>query len=348
MFPGWHEQQGACCGRWTPDGKYFIFQSQGQIWAARQAGSFFHKVSRQPVQLTAGTASYGNPIPSMDGKTIFAVAGYARGELERYDAKAKTFEPYLGGISAEDVAFSKDGKWIAYVSFPDLTLWRSKVDGSDKLQLSFPPLEATLPRWSPDGKQIVFYAFQSGQHPVSYLVSADGGTPEELMPNEKITQWDPTWSPDGGSILFSGSPGTNPAGVNILDMKTHQIRTLPGSQEMFSPRWSPDGRYIVAMPFGSNALTLFDFKAQKWSVLVKGGFGYPCWSRDSRYVYVHTADGIERIAIPGGRVERVASLKGTHLTGHLGPWLGLTADDAPMILKDAGSQEIVSMAWREP
>jgi eukaryotic-like serine/threonine-protein kinase len=348
MFPGWHEDQGECCGVWTPDGKYFVFQSQGQIWAARQAGSFFHKVNREPVQLTAGTASYRYPVPSRDGKTIFAVAGYARGELERYDAKAKTFEPYLGGMSADDIAFSKDGQWMAYVSFPDLTLWRSKVDGSDKLQLSFPPLQATLPRWSPDGKQIVFYAFQSGQHPVSYLVSADGGTPEELMPNEKNTQWDPNWSPDGRSILFSGGPGTNPNGVNILDMQTHQVRMLPDSQDLFSPRWSPDGRTILAMSGDSGAMMLFDLKTEKWLLLAKGRFGYPCWSHDSRYIYVRSEDGIARIAVPGGKLEEYVSLKGTNLTGHLGYWLGLTPDDAPMILKDAGSQEIVSMAWHEP
>ena len=53
------------------------------------------------------------PLPSKDGKRLFAVAGLVRGELERYDAKSKTLEPFLSGISAQDVAFSKDGKWVA-------------------------------------------------------------------------------------------------------------------------------------------------------------------------------------------------------------------------------------------
>jgi len=35
MFPGWHSATGECCGKWTPDGKYFVFQSEDQIWAAR-------------------------------------------------------------------------------------------------------------------------------------------------------------------------------------------------------------------------------------------------------------------------------------------------------------------------
>jgi serine/threonine protein kinase/Tol biopolymer transport system component len=348
MFPGWHERQGECCGAWTPDGKYFVFQSAGQIWAAREAGSFFHKVSHKPVELTAGTASYSSPVPGKDGKTLFAVAGYARGQLERYDAGSKTFEPFLGGISAQYVAFSKDGKWIAYQTYPEGTIWRSKVDGSDKLQLSFPPLDAVEPRWSPDGKQIVFFAFQSGQPARSYIVSADGGTPRKLMPDNDFPQWDTNWSPDGRSLVFARMGEGNAAGIYILDMKTHQLSMLPGSQGLFSPRWSPDGRYIVAMSANSHALMLFDFKTKKWSLLAKGSFAYPCWSRDSRYVYVNAGGAIVRMSIVGGKVEDVASLKGINTTGYLGPWLGLTPDDAPMILKDAGSQEIVSMKWHEP
>ena len=55
------------------------------------------------------------------------------------------------------LSFSKDGQWVAYVSYPEGTLWKSKLDGSQRLQLSYPPLYAMLPSWSPDGKQIVFF-----------------------------------------------------------------------------------------------------------------------------------------------------------------------------------------------
>ena len=104
-----------------------------------------------------------------------------RGELERGDPKSGRFTPFLSGISAEDVRFSKDGQWVAYVSYPEGILWRSKLDGSDKIQLSSPPLLAVLPRWSPDGKQIVFEDYSFGK-PKIYLVSADGGSPQQLLP----------------------------------------------------------------------------------------------------------------------------------------------------------------------
>ncbi len=39
-------------------------------------------------------------------------------------------------------------------------LWRSKLDESERLQLTYPPMYAVLPRWSPDGKKIIFFEFE--------------------------------------------------------------------------------------------------------------------------------------------------------------------------------------------
>ena len=79
-----------------------------------------------------------------------------RGELSRFDSKTKQFLPFLGGISAQGVVFSKDGKSIAYVSYPEGILWKANRDGSNPVQLTDPPMQAFLPRWSPDSKQISF------------------------------------------------------------------------------------------------------------------------------------------------------------------------------------------------
>ena len=124
-----------------------------------------------------------------------------RSELVRYDTGAKQFVPFLGGISATDVAFSRDGKWVAFSSVPDGTLWRSHVDGSERLQLTYAPTVATLPTWSPDGSKIAFISAQAGKPWKIYLVSAQGGAPEELLP-ENEGEVDATWSPDGSQIAF--------------------------------------------------------------------------------------------------------------------------------------------------
>ena len=354
LLPGWHHAKDECCGRWMPDGKYFVFVSGvvgdntnpgGQIWALRERGSFLGKASRELVQLTSGAIGYGYPLPSKDGKKLFAVAGLVRGELDRYDAKSKTFQPFLSGISARDVAFSKDGQWVAYVSFPEGTLWRSKADGSDRLQVSFPPLCAMLPHWSPDGKQIVFYDYQSGKPSRIYIVGADGGSPQELMPDIPQAQAGPVWAPDGNSVAFAGLSADADA-IHIFDLKARQVSTLPGSDRLYAPRWSPDGRYIVGLPVDSLGLKLFDFKTQKWVVLTNTPAGYPCWSRDGQYIYFlqwPENAGVFRIGIRDRKVEPVVSLKGFQMTGYWGLWLGLAPDDSPLLLKDMGSQEVVAL-----
>jgi hypothetical protein len=50
---------------------------------------------------------------------------------------------------------------------------------------------------------------------------------------------------------------------------------IPGSQDLFSPRWSPDGRYLAAMNQQSTKLLLYDFKTQKWSDWTSELIGFP-------------------------------------------------------------------------
>jgi serine/threonine protein kinase/Tol biopolymer transport system component len=351
LFPGWHNPPNESGGKWTADGKYFVFQSEGNIWALAENGHWFGKANAQPVQLTSGPIHYSLPLPSKDGKKLFVVGALARGELARYDVSSAQFVPFLSGISADGVSFSKDGQWVAYVSFPDGTLWRSKLDGSQRMQLSYPPLTAFSPKWSPDGRQIVFYVFSPGQKSKLYTVSTDGGTPHELMPEDSEDEWDPTWSSDGTKIAFGGDISDQNVGVRILDVNTHQVSTLPGSNGLFSPRWSPDGRYIAAMPSDSNSLMLFDFATQKWQEIAKISMAFPNWSKSGDYIYfLHEADqpAVMRVRISDRKLERVADLKNFPQTGSYGLWLGMAPDDSPLLLRDTGTQEIYSLDWQAP
>src|SRR5271165_3933833 len=136
LLPSWHTPPSECCGVWTPGGKHFVFSSQGSIWELPENISWLHKNSVAPVQLTSGPLALFSPLPSKDSKKLFVVGRRPRGELVRFESQAERFTPFLSGISAEHVSHSQDGMWVVYVTFPEGALWRSKIDGSQRLQLS--------------------------------------------------------------------------------------------------------------------------------------------------------------------------------------------------------------------
>ena len=171
------------------------------------------------------------PLPSRDGKKIFFVGELRRGELVRFDDQKKEFAPYISGISAELLSFSRDGRWMTFVSYPEGTLWRSKSDGSNRLQLTSAPMKAGLSRWSPDGKQIAFTASQPGRPWRVYVVSANGGALQEVE-SEKGHALDPDWSADGNSLVF-GTRGAFQGGDLLLTQRYMSVT----SRLVSSRRW---------------------------------------------------------------------------------------------------------------
>lgn len=350
LLPGWQNPPDECCGRWTADGKYFAFQSHGQIWALPRRGGLFHSETK-PVVLTSSPLTLSSPLPSKDGKKLFVIGTNYRGELMRYDPPSRRFSPFLGGISAEYVGFSKDGQWIAYVSYRDGILWRSRIDGSERLQLTYPPMYPLLPRWSPDGKQILFFEFASrADLPARiYVVASDGGTPRQLLPQDRTQQLDPNWSPDGTKIMFGGESNDPSSSIRILDPATGKISSVPASDGLFSPRWSPNGRYITAFSADSKTVLLFDFQTGKWSPLATGSFGWLNWSHDEQFVYLldnRGSNSVVRIRIRDHAVEQVVDLKDFPSTGRYGGALALTPTDDLLLLHDTGTQDLYSLDWQ--
>jgi len=75
---------------------------------------------------------------------------------------------------------------------------------------------------------------------------AQGGVARHLIPGNDETA-DATWTPDNKSIVFGPWKGGESRGIKVLDLNTHQVSPLPGATEMWSPRTSPNGRYIAAL-----------------------------------------------------------------------------------------------------
>ena len=363
LLPGWHSSSLKCCGRWTPDGEFFLFISGNtlqsgvlfvagaQIWAIDERRGRLRPPIAQPIQLTSGPIDWGTPIPSRDGKGIFAQGVTPRGELVRYDRQSNKFQPYLGGISAEFVAFSKDGRYVAYVSYPDGILWRANRDGTGMMQLSQPPFHPTALRWSPDGSQILFID-NLNDVGTMFVVPAQGGTPTRVLPEDKRAEGDATWSSDGKELVYDSDSlltySDGPQGkseIRVLDVVSHRVSTIPGSYNMWSPRLSPDGRYIAAMT-PTHGLRVFDRELQRWTTLQKAPVNWPCWSQDSRSIYFlgpDTLKAVSRTSLDGGQTEVVVDLKDFRGTGWYAGWMGMDPSDAPLLLRDVGTNEIYSL-----
>jgi serine/threonine protein kinase/Tol biopolymer transport system component len=358
VLPNWSGQGAESNGQWTPDGNYYLFtHAEGtatNIWALPEGHSFLHKNSSLPMQLTTGPLAFDRALPSQDGHKVFVTGLQARGELVRYDFRTRQFLPFLSGISVDQVDFSPDGQWVTYVVVPEGTLWRSRLDGSERLQLTNVPLFAILPRWSPDGKQIVFTAGQYGKPWKIFLVSAQGGATQELL-SENLSEMDPTWSPDGKCIVFGRLAFAENKDIEVLDLQTRQVSVLPGSQGIFSPRWSPDGRFVVAVANDSRKLVLFNFQTQKWTdwVTQNTDLGFPSWSRDGKYLYFDStfsdAQSYVRIKLGETKSESVVSLKDLRrYFGSVGLWSGLTPDGTPIFVRDISTQEIYALDMQFP
>ncbi|MGC1620449.1 MAG: winged helix-turn-helix domain-containing protein [Candidatus Acidiferrum sp.] len=362
LLPGWGSPPNECCGQWTPDGRYYVFESDAgggahDIFALRESRvrGFFSKSSNSPIRLTFGPLKFEAPAVSLDEKKLFVFGWHQRGELVRYDGGAKQFVPFLGGLSATDVAFSQDGKWFAYVSIPSYNLWRSRVDGSDRVQLT--PSDGSisaLPRWSPDGKQIAFMARVGGKAWTIFLIAADGGSPRPLLP-AGIAGSDATWSADGTQLAFgTGFTSSTPkSDIEIFNVETQAISAVPGSSGMFSPRWSPDGRYLAALSFEYPAkkVFLYNFRTQKWSDWISDqDIGYPSWTQDSRYLQYLEYNGgdndprVRRVKVGDSRPENIFTLKGLRrYPGNAGFWSDATPDGSRMFVRDASGRDIYAL-----
>lgn len=347
-------KQPMCCGHWSPDGRIFVFASGGRdLWAVTESTFLRHRRLSRPVRLTQGPIQFRSSIPSTDGKQIFAIGQTERGELSFYDPQTRDFLPYLNGISAGFTGFSRDSQWITYVSHPQGELWRSRVDGSERLQLAAPETGLILnPAWSPDGRFIVFTQYAPPNNKL-YLVSADGGSRLLLLAAESQAI-DPTWSPDGKSVVYGGPSvyGSSATEIRILNLETKQSTSVPGSQRMFSPRWSPDGRYIASVSDDMSRLFFYGFESASWKEVplpkISGSprVGWPAWSHDGRYLYWMSAVGVYRMRIPDGRAELIASMGPSELLSpatYWGGWFGLTPDDNILVLRDRGVDELYAL-----
>jgi Tol biopolymer transport system component len=301
--------------------------------------------SGEPVRLTNGELSHeSGACWSRDGKQLFAIGTKQRGEVVRYDMKSKRFLPFLSGISATDLTFSKDGKWVAYLSYPDHMLWRSRTDGTDRMQLTYPPMRVLLPFLSPDGKRIVFGTSRLE----TYMISTEGGRPQRIVDRNSVGA---NWSPDGNLLVFNSLVVGGALELHIFDLRTRKVSVVPSSQGNFGALWVTQDT-LVAANRDSTKFQTFDLKTQKWTDLTTGRFVNAMVSPDGKYLYL-TTGGAEskalRTRFSDHQIETIASLRDFRRV--VDPFtantqINVAPDGSPIFTRDRGTQEIYALKLR--
>jgi Tol biopolymer transport system component/DNA-binding winged helix-turn-helix (wHTH) protein len=354
LLPGWEKPANECCGNWTSDGSAFLFQAirdkNSEIWMLKE-GRFQH-----PRRLTNGPMLFEGPVAMDDGKRAFFTGIDLQSQLEVFSPAARGFVPYNGFYSdAQRLEVTRDHRWIAWTDLNG-RLWRSRVDGSERLQLTPGGLHVFLARWSPDGTWLAFMAREPGMAWQIYLVRADGRDLHPLKP-ESRNQADPAWSADGHSIVFGRVPDlmgheNAPRSIEVIDLATHQMQTLPDSENLFSPRWSPDGRWIAAMSLDQKQLKLYDIATRTWRTFRGTEVGDPLWSADSKSIYAQSFNSPGEPIIKLDIATGVTQTYATRLTreGRRPAqffFCGLLVGDIPVIQSRRETANIYSLELRD-
>jgi eukaryotic-like serine/threonine-protein kinase len=238
---------------WSPDGNwlYFISDRSGSLnlWRIR-VDQETGKVSGEPEPVTSSSESIRLLSMSKDGRRIAYATDERRANLETFAFDPDRLEP-AGEFRTIQVAKavrtvdpSPDGQWLVFDTLPPQEdLYLVRPDGSELRQLTRDEHRDRIPRWSPDGKRIVFYSDRGGRYE-GWTILPDGSRTEQLT---RTTGQPPTyflWSPDGERLACSRN------GTYLIDLSKpiggREFQPLPGTGSLngnfAATSWSPDGR----------------------------------------------------------------------------------------------------------
>jgi hypothetical protein len=192
-----------------------------------------------------------------------------------------------------------------------------------------------------------------------YVVSLEGGAPRKIAENENAKL--PTWSPDSNSVVvkvtsdISSASKKSYVGLRTIDLQTGKISSIPDSGKKGGTFWVSRDMLVAPTLEGGEmgGFVTFDFKTQKWTLLVRGHFNHWMPSVDGKYLYLMAAGDdpkVLRVRLSDRKLETITSLKNFRPVEdeETGMWIGVAPDGSPLLTRDVGTQEIYELSVRWP
>jgi eukaryotic-like serine/threonine-protein kinase len=323
---------------WSPDGRYLYFSSDRagsmNLWRVpieENSG----KVLGQPESVTTGggTVSHQHLSISRDGRRMVFVERIARTNLQKvaFDSVTETaMSPPVwitqGSRLANTPDPSPDGQSIVFTSLgsaqEDLFLIRS--DGSGERQITNDSARDRGPRWSPDGKRIMFFSNRGADRYQVWAINPDGSGLQKLGETDQPINMS-VWSPDGARIAYyTGGHLGNFISELERPWKDHteSLPTFSGSELFGVTSWSPDGKWLgghlVRKDSGTNhptGVAVYSLVTKQFDKLTDFGWS-PVWLADSRRLLFPYQDKIYLVNRDHKRIRDIFSVRPYTISFH--------------------------------
>jgi Tol biopolymer transport system component len=200
-----------------------------------------------------------------------------------------------GGYNAP--ALSPDEKKVAFTRSDPQTgaapdVWLIDLERGTQIRFTTDPAADSFPAWSPSGDRIVFLSTRNGATGI-YQKPSNGASPEELLVSSAELKYNPQWSPDGQSIIYSQINSKTNSDLYLLSLRGERKPTslLQTTFIEAQARFSPNGRWIA---YTSNETGQFQVYVQsfpatgaKLAISIDGG-SQPQWRADGKELYYYT------------------------------------------------------------
>jgi len=305
---------------WLADGTGFLMNAAEanstvlQIWLVNRQGGEAQRVTKDP-------SNYLGLSATRDSRVVLTIKNELATSVWIYTTASNSSAqlPSSRYLGASGIAWTPDSKFVlASNSNGSYELWTMDADGSNRKQVTFNARNNLEPAISPDGRYIVYAAFE-GRHPHLWRINADGTNAKQLTSggDEDL----PRFTPDGKWVVY-----------HSIDRARYSIRkiSIDGGEPVTlvndtatQPDVSPDGKLVACFAKRAGATT--------WEIFVvpiDGGspvatFAPPAtvqpekpglrWTPDGgALTYVSTVQGVSNVlrqSLTGGEPKPLTDFK---------------------------------------